>query len=109
MPSDGVGRTMFMKGSTNEHGASQNTINSIKKQENLFQNIIVNVKVKAFYFLWLIFTTWGKKVQNVFLGKMGSSHHIMKRLKILKLPHSNWIFYPNGILCVSNGFYVHIN
>jgi len=42
---------MFMKGSTNEHGASQNTINSIKKQEKLFQNTIVNVKVKAFYFL----------------------------------------------------------
>jgi hypothetical protein len=40
-----------MKGSTNEHGASQNTIKSIEKQENLFQNTIVNVKVKAFYFL----------------------------------------------------------
>jgi hypothetical protein len=50
-----------MKGSTNEHGAIQNTINSIKKQENFFQNTIVNVKVKGI----LVF------VANIQLGEKG--------------------------------------
>lgn len=65
-----------MKGSTNEHGASQNTIKSIEKQENLFQNTTVNVKVKAFYFLWLIFNL-GRKGTKGFFGKNGlkSPHH----------------------------------